>query len=212
MQDLKQIRFVSANFIFLQGLRMVPLGLMLLFVTLWENFFVYGKGGERSVDWFVVFTGLIVFLGLFFLIDRYYSRTFGKVRPAPESRRLVIIFSIVGLVLAAGAAYLDMYRNLPFSAIGLVLAVGLIADFIRVNWPVKGRFLLYYPFSAVIIAFISMLPLLGVENWWKLFGLRNQLFAIMVLIGIFVIFGGICGHIFLVRTLSPKGHKNAIAV
>lgn len=211
MHDLKQIRFVSANFLFLQGLRMIPLGLMLLFVTLWENA-NGGKGGARSVDWAVVLIGLAVFFTLYFLIDHYYSRTFGKVRPTPESARLVYVFSLIGLVLAAGAAYLDMYSNLPFSAIGLVLAAGLIADFVRVNWPVKGRFLVYYPLSAVIIVLVSILPLLGVDHWWKFFGLKNQLFGITAMIGVFGILGGFCGHIFLVRTLSPKGHQHADAI
>ncbi len=101
---------------------------------------------------------------------------------------------------------------LPVSALGLVFAAGLLADYIRITWLVKGRFLLYYPLGALLMAVISILPLLGVSDWWHILGLKNQLIGIITVVGIYTIIAGIWGHIFLVRTLRPQRKQDAHAI
>ena len=204
MQDLKEIRFVATNFYNLQGLRAVPLGLVLILVSLWAN----AQRGPAS-DLGPPLLGIAGLLVLLYAIDRYYLHAFGRVQRTPESRRLEWIFGIIGGILALGAFWLDTSRQLPVSLLGLVFAAGLLADYIRITWLVKGRFLLYYPLGAVLMADVSILPLLGVSDWWKLFGLHSQLLGITTLIGIFTMIAGVWGHIFLVRTLPPRGRENA---
>jgi hypothetical protein len=134
--------------------------------------------------------------------------TFGLVRLTPESRRLEWLISVVFGILALGAFWLDATVKLPASLIGLAFATGLLADYIRITWLVKGRFLLYYPLGAVLMAVVSVLPLLGVSNWWQVFGIKNQLIGITTAMGIFTIIAGFWGHIFLVRTLPSLGRQN----
>jgi len=86
--------------------------------------------------------------------------------------------------------------------------VGLLADYIRITWLVKGRFLLYYPLGIMIMTGASILPLIGVQNWWKAVGIRSQMVGIAILIGLFVIVAGIWGHAYLVHTLNPRGGQN----
>jgi hypothetical protein len=141
---------------------------------------------------------------ILFLIDRFYLHTFGRVQRTPESRHLEWLFSIIGGVLALGAFWLDVSFKLPVSLLGLVFAAGLLADYVRITWLVKGRFLLYYPLGAVLMAGLSILQWLGIPHWWLAFGIKHQLLGIAMAIGIFTMIAGIWGHLFLARTLPAR--------
>jgi hypothetical protein len=205
MRDLKEIRFVATNFYYLQGLRTIPLGLCGVLVCLWANGI---QGSARGSDFLEPAFGIIGSLILFFAIDRYYLHAFGRVQRTPESRRLEWLLVAVGGILGLGAGWLDISFKLPVSWIGLVSAAGLLADYIRITWLVKGRFLLFYPLGAVLMAGVSVLPLLGVSNWWQACGLANQFIGILMVLSIFMIIAGIWGHIFLVRTLLSRMETN----
>lgn len=207
MQNLKEIRFVATNFSNLQGLRAVPLGLCLVLVCFWANGLQYPVR-----DFFVPVVGMVGSLMLLFAIDRYYLHAFGRVQRTPESLRLEWLISAVGGILALGAFWLDISVKLPVSLLGLVCAAGTLVDYIRITWLVKWRFLLYYPLVAVLMAGVSVLPLLGVSNWWKACGLETQMLGIAMAIGIFMIITGIWGHIFLVHTLQSRGRQNDHAI
>ena len=204
MQDLKEIRFVATNYYNLQGLRVAPLGILLVFVSLWAN---EQRGLASNLG--PPLLGLAVLLILLLAIDRYYLHAFGRVQRTPESRRLEWLLGTAGGILALGAVWLDTSFKLPVSLIGLVFAAGLLADYLRITWLVNGRFLFYYPLGAILMAEVSVLPLLGVSNWWHLCGLKSQLLGIATAIGIFTIIAGIWGHIFLLRTLPSRGKQNA---
>lgn len=203
MNNIKQIRFIATNFYNLQGLRIVPLGFCLLLAILWAN----GLQGPAR-DFLIPVSGLIGSLILIFAIDRYYLHAFGRVQRTPESRRLEWLISVVGGILALGAFWLDISFKLPVSMLGLVFATGLLADYIRITWLVKGHYLLYYPLGAILMAGVSILQLLGVSNWWQAIGLKNQLLGISMAIGVFTVIAGIWGHIFLVRTLPSRMETN----
>jgi hypothetical protein len=83
-------------------------------------------------------------------------------------------------------------------------SISLLADYIRITWLVKGRFLLYYPIGAILLAVVSVLPLLGFTNWWQSVGIRNQILGISIAFGIYATIAGLWGHIFLVRTLPSR--------
>ena len=199
MQNSLQIRFIATNYYNLQGLRAVPLGALLVLVCLWAN----AQQGPAS-NLTLPLIELVVLVALLFAIDRYYLRTFGRVQRTPESLRLEWLVTVVGGVLALLAFWLDTSRELPLSLLGLVFAAGLLVDYLRITWLVKGRFLLYYPVGAVLLAVLSVLPLLGLPDWWLAVGIRDQLVAICIAGGIFTILAGIWGHIFLVRTLPAR--------
>jgi hypothetical protein len=203
MKDLKEIRFVATNFYNLQGLKAVPLGAMLVFVSLWANE-LRGQASNLGPP----LLGVAAFSILLFAIDRFYMHTFGLVRRTPESLRLEWLVSIVFGILALGAFWLETSAKLPVSALGLVFALGLLTDYVRITWLVRGRFLLYYPLGALLMAGVSVLPLFSVSNWWQVFGLKNQLIGITTFVGMFTIIAGIWGHIFLVRTLPSRRIQN----
>lgn len=200
MNNMREIRFVATNFSNLQGLKAIPLGILLILVSLWAN------GLEQAAGFTDLLIPIVEAIGCFvliYVIDRYYRRTFGRVQRTPESLRLEGLISVIGGVIALGAVWLDMTRMLPLSLVGLVFAVGLLADYIRITWLVKGRFLLYYPIGALIMAVVSVLPLIGLPDWWHPCGLVSQMIGITITVGFLSIIAGIWGHIFLVRTLSP---------
>jgi len=200
MHNAARIRFIATNFTNLQGLRAVPLGALLVLVCLWAN-----NLQSPARDLTLPLTYLVLAALLLIAIDRYYLHAFGRVQRTSESRRLEWLLSAVAGMLALGGFVLDTTRELPVSLLGLVSAFGLLVDYIRVTWLVRGRFLLYYPIGAVVIAVLSLLNLV-VPDWWQVFGLRDQLIAIAIAIGIYVILSGIWGHLFLLRTLpsSPE--------
>jgi hypothetical protein len=74
-RDVERIRFVTQHFNDLQGLRMVPVGLLLICQGL-TSFFL---------SWPLVLLELTITVGSFFLIfrARSYYRTFGEVEPQP---------------------------------------------------------------------------------------------------------------------------------
>jgi hypothetical protein len=199
MKDLKEIRFVATNFSNLQGLRTVPISLYLVLICLWANT-IHGP----ARDFLVPVLGLAGTLILLFAVDRYYRHTFGRVQRTPESRRLEWLVSAIGGIIALAGFWLDVYVKLPVSLLGLAFSISLLADYIRITWLVKGRFLIYYPIGAILLALVSILPLLGVSHWWLLFGLRSQLLGLSIAFGIYMIFASLWGHIFLVRTLSSQ--------
>jgi hypothetical protein len=203
MKNLSEIRFVATNFSNLQGLRAVPLSLLLVIICLWAN----GLHGPAR-DFLVPILGLASSLILFVATDRYYLHSFGRVQRTPESRRLEWLTSIVGGILALGAFWVEISFVLPFSLLGIVFAVCLLVDYIRITWLVKGRFLIYYPIGAILLAMVSILPLLGVSHWWQVFGLRSQLLGMSIAFGVFMTIAGIWGHIFLVTTLPSQVKNN----
>lgn len=199
MNNMNQVRFIATNFYNLQGLRAVPLGLLLLLVCLWSNNIQYPVRNFLLP----VIAGLTA-LALLFAIDRYYLHTFGRVQRTPQSRRLEGLVAGVGAILALGAYLLDISFDLPLSLLGLVFAAGLLADFLRITWLVKNRVLLYYPIGALLMAVVSILPLLGLPDWWHALGLRSQMIAIACAIGIFTMTAGVWGHLYLARTLPAR--------
>jgi hypothetical protein len=204
MKNINEIRFVATNYFNLQGLRMVPIGVLGILVAIWVNGAQYPVTKE---NYFFLILIVIVSLALYFGIDRYYLHSFGKVKNTPESKRLEWLVSIVAGVLTLGAFWMDITYKLPLCLVGLVFGVGLLEEYIRITWLVKGRHLLYYPIGAVLAIVVSLLPLLGLPKWWHAFGLKDQLLGILLYICLFSIFAGIWGHIFLVRTLSPKAEE-----
>lgn len=201
IKEIKEIRFVATNYYNLQGLRTVPLSILLVLVCLWANGLQYPISIQ---SWLILALEVVISIVLFYAIDRYYMRAFGRVKRTPESRRLEWLVSSVGGILALAAFWLDNSFKLPLSLIGLIFGAGMLADYIRITWLVKGRYLLYYPIGAVLMVVVSLLPLLGLPDWWHTLGIKAQIFAIPMIIGIYSIIAGIWGHLFLVRTLSHK--------
>ena len=199
MQNIQKTRFIAANYTNLQGLKSVPLGLLLLLVVVWANT-QHGAASDLTLP-------ILFSLGAAILtwwIYRYYRVHYGKVEAAPKQKSLVWVYSIVGGVAGLAAFILDTAFDLPFSLIGLVFAFSVLGEYWRMQYPVRGNYFL--PVTLVCFAILlvtSLLPLLGFDSWWKLLGLRAQLFGVLTISGIVMMIWGVIGHWYFVHLLPP---------
>jgi hypothetical protein len=200
MQDIHKTRFLAANYSNLQGLKAVPLGLLLILVVYWAN----GLKG-RATDLTLPILLSLGILVLILAISRYYQVHYGKIEKKPSQKKVEFWLGAAGGGLGLGAFIVDNLFHLPFSATGLVFAAATVAEYLRMQWYAPGRYLL--PGSAVcflIILVTSLLPLLGAGEWWKLLGLRAQLFGVLFVVGVVMVISGLIGHLFFVRHLPVQ--------
>lgn len=201
MKSVNEIRFVTTNYFNLQGLKNIAIGILAISVALWANTLKYPIS---TLSWIILAIVIVACILIYYGFDRYYLFTFGQVKRTPESRRLEGWVVVIGVILVLVAFWLESFNKVSISYIGLVFGLGLLADYIRITWLVKGRHLLYYPIGVVLAIVLSLLPLFGLPQWWKLVGIKGEAIGIVLFVGVFSIFAGIWGHIFLVHTLSPK--------
>ncbi len=101
MKELDQIRMITVKYSTLQGLKMVPLGLLLTVISLWGN---YGTGTWRRA---VIFPGtcVVVAFVLYLLASWYYARYYGTVRPTAAMRRSQVIRGLLGGGCRTGSVF-----------------------------------------------------------------------------------------------------------
>jgi hypothetical protein len=202
MQDhYTQIQFIAANYSKLQGLRLVPIGLSVTSIALWT----IDHQGDLGLP-------IISALGcalLYWLVDYYYVNTFGRIRQIKKMQAWEVAISVLSSVLAWLAFWLDMARDLPFSAFGLVFAAVLFEEIWRTAHSVKERLIRLYPENftvACLIVILSLLPLTGLA-WWKILGFPSQFIGMLTIVGILLILAGIWGHIRFLRILPAREAK-----
>ena len=189
-KNLERIRLVTENFHYLKGLLSLPLGFIILFSAGgqagWWSLFIPGKWG------YVEGATLLVLIGLYWWISRYYHRTFGRVEytSSPSWKVVIWLFVVFAAVLVDGTS------NVPVNMLGLAFAGIYFA--IYTAW--KER--IYYLVFSVVLAIVSLLPLLpGIARTDALWGVTSAAFAFTLGAGILVI--GVLDHLLLVRTLPP---------
>ena len=202
MRDLDQIRMVTANFSVLQGLKMVPLGLLLFAVTMWAN----GQTGPARDFLFPGACNVAAFL-LYWLIARYYDRTYGTVQATPAQRRSEILRGLIGGSLGLAIFVLDVSLKPAVSLIGLLMAGVILSELIRLGWKTKPLPLMLIAFIAgsLLITGLSLLPAAGVD-WWHPLGIKAKLYGITATAGILFTLLGILGHITL-NTFLGASHE-----
>lgn len=206
MQDhYTRIQFIAANYSRLQGLKEVPVGLLVTAVSVWA---MYNHGPTADLTLPIALTvGAAL---LYWLIDRFYISTFGRIRQTAKMRSWETTASILFGLLALLAFWLDTAQDLPFSVLGLVFAAALFEDFWRATSSVKGRPFRLYPenfITACLILVLSLIPLTGLP-WWERLGLRSQVLSMLTIIGILLVIAGIWGHLRIIRDL-PVGEAKA---
>lgn len=203
MQDhYAQIRFIAANYSKLQGLREVPVGLFVTMVAVWSM--------EHQGDLGIPILFALGAALLYWLIDRFYVNTFGRMRQTSRMHSWELIASILFGVLALLAFWLDTARDLPFSVLGLVVAAELFEDFWRATQSIKGRSFGLYPenlLAACLIFVLSLLPLTGLA-WWESLKLPSQFLGMLTVIGVLIVIAGIWGHIRILRILPVREAKS----
>lgn len=200
MQNIQKTRFLAANYSNLQGLKSVPLGLLLVVVVIWAN---VPKGETSNLTLPILLS--FVMLILFIAIQRYYLTRFGKIDRTIRQKRIEFVLGILGGISGLIAFVLDNRFDLPVSFIGLIFAGAIIAEYLRMQWYAPGNYLLPLSITSfVIMLIVSILPVLGMNNWWQMLGLRTQLFGVLVVAGIVIVINGLFGHWFFVHELPGK--------
>lgn len=196
-----QIRFITANYSRLQGLRAIPTGILAVFVSVWS---LYNHGPTARLSQPILVAILAALL--YWLTDRYYNQAFGQVKQTPRQRKQEIILSVSCSVLALLAFMLDTTELLPISTLGLVLATSFLEYFSRVNKSEWKKIPMFFPeniVAAILIIIISLLPLFDI-SLWNILGIKSQIVGIFMIFGIVIILTGIWGHIRLLRVLPAR--------
>jgi hypothetical protein len=189
--ELERIKSVTANYFFWQGLRWVPLGIVII------------AFGFRQTPWWPltgawddVFLFALVALGAVVspFIGRYYRRTFGHVIDDAEAhhrREATKWFLVYPLMFFS--LLIDMLYLPAFFVTGPVWAAGILA-----YWSSTGHGRPHYLLAS------SCMFLLGPVQWLEFVEPGKPMFAIFgLLLGAIYIVGGILDHRELCQILPP---------
>ncbi|MBN1537743.1 MAG: hypothetical protein JW908_13480 [Anaerolineales bacterium] len=199
MESLEHTRFITLNYPNLQGLRTIPLGLLLMGLTIWAN----RQHGPAS-DLTLPITATLVCLAIYVFISQYYDRTYGKVKRIITHSELLI--SASGAILALTAFILDTRNVIEVSLLGLVFALAFVFTGFWYWRPVK-LLLSINVIIALVLAVFSIFPLTGEQEWWRLIGCKSSLLAFTFLYGLSCLICGVIAHVYFVRSL-PKTQES----
>jgi hypothetical protein len=180
----------------LQGLRGVPVGLFIAAAGIWVSLPVGQDGGLGVPLVMVVIAGLA-----YFLVDRYYARTFGQVNPTGAERNREILIALLLGALTFFAFLFDTAKILPISVFGLVFAGAMFTDFSRSFARPSFQNTSETFLAPILIGVAALLPALGIF-WWQAFGLQSSEAGMLVLIGVLLTISGIVGHLRFMRLLA----------
>jgi hypothetical protein len=156
VENLKRLRFLAMNYSRLQGLKNVPLGLLLILLSVWANTL-----RKPATDLTLPVLSVIVCGALYLAVDRYYAHTFGQVQRTSQKIHFERLTEIAGGVLALGAFVTDVSVKLPVSTLGLVFAALFLAEYLLLTRFTRERYLLYYPVIIVLTVGVTLSPLLA---------------------------------------------------
>lgn len=196
MNDLNRIRFIAANYSYLKGLQTVIIGLLLLGTSLWND----KRQGNLSGPLIMLLVAAILWIAA----SSYYRRKYGQVTAKEETRQLETRISIAFGLLGLAAFVVDTYEIVPVSLLGIVFALGIWGDYLRINHSSKEKYLTYYPWFGIVLLVVSVLPALGLSSFWRQFGFNSQITGTMSLVGLILVILGFLGHLFLSGTFPLR--------
>ncbi len=199
MNNWVKIRKITVFYNYLQGLKMVPVGILWIFLAL-RNGNVFGYSRDLVLPLLI----LILLTVGFVLISQYYERKFGKVRMTAKNKFYDFLFMGISLALLYLAMVLDpVVENLY----GLQLSLQGItwAIFFSIVAIILARYY-YFVFGLLLLA-TSILPSAGIVSKDMLFGWSDGVIGI-ALVGLAFLFGGIFDHLYLVKNLPMVSENN----
>jgi membrane associated rhomboid family serine protease len=210
VRDLERVRYVTENYERLQGLKVVPGGVvLLLFAGL--TFLRFDLPGmtarEEGALFGVLFllggiSGILVATVVGWVIGQRYERRYGKVRRSPPGRRTVFLLAL-GTVAFWMAYILDTALRPPVYLPWLVIgAAGLVFW-----WP-ERRFRAHYLVAAAAFVVVGLLPLVGVLPR----GFASEPGLLLALGGVCAVAVGVLDHLLLVGTMRRLPEEDGRAV
>lgn len=196
MKDVQELRTVTQGYPYLQGLKVVPIGLLLMFTVSFKIDWWPWEGWE-----FLPFTvGAIAALAAIVWIGRYYERRFGRVSPTRTQLRRDALGTALAAIALAGGLLVDTTLVLPVSVFGLALAAVLLW-----YWSWSGGPRAYHWLLAGTLAVVSLLPL--ASKWLDIDLVDKRADAAFALVlataGAVYVAAGLLDHAHLVRSIGP---------
>ena len=206
MTDLRKIRFITANYSILQGLKYVPVGMFVFYAFVFDN----AQIGKETRDLTVPCLITPIFFVLYLVIHFYYQKTFGRVEQTARYRGKDIVL-LLGIAVIAWAAFaVDTMKWIPVSLFALYMALMLLLSQAGMVRQAGGQNLAIFPAGLVCIAFIflsAFLPLLG-EKATEMAGFHSGITLAGAVVGILYALYGLLEHLFLVRSLASASGVN----
>lgn len=194
---LERLGSVTANYFFWQGLRWVPVGLILVLAgLLWSDWWPFTGWVEDTL----LIGVLLVALGLSAGIGRYYRQAFGHVslRPRQHARRNVVKWLVFYPAMTI-SLLVDGLTRIPFFLSGLVWGTAIIA-----YWWSTGRGRHHYVVAGALVGGLTFLPAAGVVDVGS-----DILSLFFVVLGVIYMVGGVLDHLELRRLLPPAPSDSA---
>jgi len=214
MDDLARIRFVTANYSTLQGLRSLPIGVGLAAASYWSSL---QQGPSRDLTYPILFAGVCSLA--YWMIDRYYARVFGRVKlprrwwPGSLVRLLFAPLALAAFVFDTTPQVQGRIfgNELPVSVFALLTAAGILFDGCLSIWPFRR----YRKTVASYLAIVGAGSLLLIAasfhqalfaGWAAAAGLRSSVDASYILVGVVLVLLGLVTHIYLTDKMgAPVG-------
>jgi hypothetical protein len=189
----ERLRYVAGHYRELQGLILVPFGLIFLVPGL-----VSGGWGAQGEMW--RWPTIVGALLLSWLASLYYQRAVGRVWPAIQSGGSYgWLMFMIGAALALGwfaGPWFDALLQPPISVTALTVSGVLLVPYVAA----RGRYRKHYLYLALLYLAIALLPLTGQVSSEQLVT-NAQLFGLLY--GLPWIVAGLGDHLFLMRSLKP---------
>lgn len=211
-EHLRRIQLVTRYYDWLQGLRFLPIGLVLLGAAGWLVVVPVDAGHPPKLGPVVMATALPVALLAYAVMGGYYRRRFGDVRPSAATvqtrRRMMLTFVLVGLLLSQGLVLLLGKRTGQGLPMALAMALG--AGAVLAYWAWMGRFVPHYPPIAAVMLVLAGVHHLGLNPLCTLLhpgstgpDWRCDMATFHLAWGLAIIAMSLLDHRLLVRTLRP---------
>jgi hypothetical protein len=187
-----RLRFVTANYENLQGLRAAPLALWITAVGIVQ----VGSLGPRWLQLLVVASILPASL-LYLLIGAYYHRMFGRVRQQRSKAHLAYL-ALFGLCFAGLA--IDIWLHPPVFALGFAVMLIFAA-----YWWEHREFRLHYLLVGLISGLISLVPLVALLANGQVIATLNPPFVSIfnITFGVMWLLLCVVDHLILLRSFAP---------
>ncbi|MEN8172170.1 MAG: hypothetical protein ABFS03_04745 [Chloroflexota bacterium] len=202
MSNIQQVRTLTTNFSTYQGLKGVPLGLLLSIISLWAS----AQTGPAKSILFPLSCSL-VFIYLYWVVHRFYMRIFGTVMLTRKQKMVEVLRGFVLGTAALAAFWIDVSLQPAFSMLGLVFAGSFLLEYLRIHQQSKERLLLFYPAAALFLILLSVLPIMGI-NWWNPLGIKALIIGICTVAGLLIAVLGVLVHISLENILQQPMELN----
>ncbi len=184
--SLHHIHDLTSNYSDRQGLRIVPVGVLMILQCLPRP---YDLAGFFGFD--VVLTTLVVGLLGYYGMGRWYRHRFGVVEEMPHEGAPIALQIVVVFVCFMVGVAIDIFAKPPVLVAGLLIAAWLIAA----AWPsrhIRGQYLS----AGVVLALVSLMPLVGESR-----AATGRIYGFMF--GAMLLLAGVRDHVQFVRLFPP---------